>query len=141
MKKIIFKDKYTLQSFILLIIATLQFGLVSTALAAETPKQIGQCLGFLGQLLKSEGSENFTQLNRNYIVKHKSALDIITKIGNEQRGCLRPGVDMEACLVGYNEYQKTLFYGYNSGRQGYMEVRVSDPSRKATWQMACASVN
>ena len=99
------------------------------------------CLGFLGQLLKMEGPGNFTQLNTNYIVKNNSALEVISKIGKEQRGCLKPGVDMETCLISYNDYQKTLFYGYNSGRQGYLDVRVTDPDRKATWQMACSSVN
>jgi hypothetical protein len=109
--------------------------------AEANPKEIGQCLGFLAQLLQTEGAGNITQLNRNYIVNNKSALDIISKIRDEQRGCFKPGVDMEACLVSYTPYQKTLFYGYNSGRQGYIDVRVNDPNTKAIWQMKCASVN
>jgi hypothetical protein len=111
-----------------------QSGVVSVE---SDPDSVGKCFGILARETEAVGIAGLNIENKNYIAKHAQARDIIIKMLKETSDCLKPGVLVESCLGAYNQYQSTLFKGFNSGVTEYTEASKLGRGKIAVYLLGC----
>ncbi|MBC8307606.1 MAG: hypothetical protein H8E55_69075 [Pelagibacterales bacterium] len=100
-------------------------------------KVIGRCIGYLITKMQNEGQSSISKSNLNWMKKHRSEINVVTKISNEQKNCIVPGQPFKHCLSGYTNYEGQLYIEMNHGISQYNQNRYNE-AKRALFEMACS---
>ena len=108
---------------------------ISQNVYAET-KVIGRCIGYLMSKFQHEGKSSLGEGGLRWMGNHNSAIQITTKIINEQTNCIVQGQPFKHCLSGYTNYEGQLYIEMNHGVSQYYQIRYNE-AKRALFDMAC----
>ena len=113
------------------------FFLFTSSVYADTQK-VGRCLGIITAKAKFEGQSAITEFNRKFIQANNSSLQIVTRIGREQKNCVsNPNMLIASCLCNYSNYEAQLFKYYIEGINMFTMKRYDKVTREL-WEVGCS---
>ena len=113
------------------------FFLFTSNVYADT-QSVGRCIGILSAKIQYEGQSAITETNRKWIQENNSSMQIVTRIGREQKDCVsNSNILIESCLSSYSNYEAQLFKYFFEGINMFKMKRY-DKVARALWEVSCS---